>query len=54
METHITLSIVNTKLREGQSLEDVAFELNFSLDELNAHLAKEGYVYHQETHQYKR
>ena len=54
METHLTLSIVNTNLRNGQSLEDIAYDLKMSLEGLNEHLAKEGYVFDSESNQYKR
>ena len=54
MDTHLTLSIVNTKLRDGASLEDIAFELAMSTENLSEHLAKEGYVFDQEANQFKR
>ena len=54
METHLTLSIVNTKLRDGVSLDDIAFELETSTENLSEHLAKEGYVYDMEANQFKR
>ena len=54
METHLTLSIVNTKLRDGVTLEDIAFELEMSSENLSEHLAIEGYVYDSEANQFKR
>lgn len=37
METHLLLSIVNTHLRDGKTLEDIAFELGYDVTDLNEH-----------------
>ncbi len=54
METHLLLSIVNTQLRDGKALADIAFDLGFNEENLLEHLAIEGYVYDQKSQQFKR
>ena len=48
------LSIVNTQLRDGKALSDIAFDLGFNEENLVEHLAVEGYVYDQQSLQFKR
>ncbi len=54
METHLLLSVVNTKLRNGENLEDVARDLNLTKEELSDYLAKEGYVFDSIQAQFKK
>lgn len=54
METTLLLSIVNTKLRNGQMLEDIAVDVELTVETLVDHLAIEGYVFDTTSNQFKR
>lgn len=54
MDTNILLSIINTKLRDFYSnLEDLCYDLNLDINELNLKLGNGGYYYTRELNQFK-
>ncbi len=54
MDTNILLSIINTKLRDFYSnLEDLCYDLNLDINELNLKLGNGGYYYKRELNQFK-
>lgn len=54
-EPNILLSVVNTKLRdEYDSLDALADDLDWSIEEINMILKKLGYVYNKGKNQFER
>ena len=54
-EPNILLSIVNTKLRdEYDSLDALADDLDWSIEDINMILNKHGYAYNKEKNQFER
>ena len=54
-EPNILLSVINTKLRdEYDSLDALADDLDWSIEEINMILKKLGYVYNKAKNQFER
>ena len=54
-EPTILLSLINTKLRDFySSIEDLCDDLDYSKEEIDEILNKEGYFYSKEANQYKQ
>ncbi len=54
-EPNILLSVINTKLRdEYDSLDALADDLNWSVEEINRVLKRIDYIYNKEKNQFER
>ena len=51
-DAHILLSYINTKLRDGASLEEACGDLDLSEEEIAARLAEIGYAFVSESNRF--
>lgn len=54
MDPVILLSILNTKLRDfSENLKDLSLEHNIDIEELTEYMKSKGFIYSEETNQFR-